>query len=371
MKRTPFYHQIVATGAKMAPVQGWDMPDEYTNACEEHLAVRERVGLGDWSSTGEIEIQGRDALALIQRVIVNDAAAISVGRVLYSTFCKPDGSILSDITIYRLGECRYWVMSAWGSNAANRFPEFEWLKEHSAGLDVYLTDVSSGMALLAVQGPKARDLVSRLSPADLTALKYMHAVEAPLAGAPRALISRTGYTGELGYELVIQAEYAHLLWDDLIAMGAEYGMRLVGLKAAFGLRLEKGYIARFDFLDGVTPFEAGLGWTVKLSKGDFIGREALARQKEQGARRRLVTLLVQGDKAPVGGSAIAKDGAVVGKVTSSGIGYSIGRPIALGLVAAEASNAGTEVVISTDGGPVAALIAPRVLYDAEGKRLRA
>lgn len=371
MKRTPFYHQIVAAGATMSEVQGWAMPDVFSNARAEHLAVRERAGLADWSSTGEIEIQGRDALALIQRVIVNDASKMPIGRVLYSTVCRDDGSILSDITIYRLGERRYWMMTAWGSNRANQFPEFDWLMEHARDLDVCISDVSSGIALLAVQGPRARDIVAQVTPADLSTLPYMHFYPAPLASAPRGIISRTGYTGELGYELIVPAEYAHELWDALMAAGQKHGMALVGLKAAFGLRLEKGYIMRLDFADGVTPIEAGLGWTVKFDKGDFIGREAMWRQKQLGVTRKLVAIAMRDEFVPPMGSSVVKDGKPIGKVTSSGYGYAIGCPIALALVAAENATSGVEVAVEADGVQHPARIAPRPTYDPEGKRLRA
>lgn len=371
MKRTPFYHQIAATGARIQPVQGWAMPDEFTNAREEHLAVRERVGLSDWASTGEIEIQGRDALSLLQRVIVNDATKMKIGRVLYSTMCKSNGAILSDITVYRFAEHRYWVMTAWGSNAANQFVEFDWLKEQAGDLDVSVTDVSSGAALLAVQGPRARNVVAQVTSADLSALPYMHFCEASIASAPRGVVSRTGYTGELGYELVVPAEYSGDLWDALIAAGRSAEMGLLGLKAAFGLRLEKGYIARFDFMDSVTPLEAGLGWTIKFDKGDFVGRAALAEQKRIGVARQLCALALDDDWIPATGNVVLKDDRVVGKVTSGGMGYAVGRPIGLCLVPREIAEPGIAVHVEAEGVRHAARIAPRAMYDPEGKRLRA
>jgi aminomethyltransferase len=371
MKRTPLYHQIVAAGATMQVVQGWEVAAEFIGERAEHCAIREHAGLFDWSSTGEIEIQGRDALALVQRVIVNDASKMPIGRVLYSTMCKPDGAILSDITVYRLGDNRYWIMTAWGSNAAQQRVEFDWIVDAAKGLDVSVTDVSSGVTLLALQGPCARDILAPLTSAHLGALPYMHSLETTFAKIPRTLISRTGYTGELGYELVVAAEHAHELWDALIAAGQKYGMLLAGQKTAFSLRIEKGYIMRFDFMDNVTPFEAGLGWTVKFDKGDFVGRDALARQKQAGITRALVSIEMLDDFLPANGASIVKDSNAIGKVTSSAYGHTIGHPLALGLIAVGDAQPGIAVSVEADGKSHSARIARRPVYDPENKRIHA
>ncbi len=377
MKRTPFYQQWLAAGAKVGSVQGWEMPDEVIGERAEHMAVRNAAGLFDWSSTGEIEIAGPDALALVQKVIVNDAAPMPVGQVLYSTMCRPDGSILSDITVYRLAERRFWLMTAWGSNAADVRPEFDWLLQHAAGMDVCITDVSPGVALLAVQGPASREIVGQLTPADLGALRTMDFIEARLASAPRALISRTGYTGELGFELCFPPEYGADVWSALMSAGKSHGLQPVGLKVAFSLRIEKGYIMRFDFVDGVTPFEAGLGWTVKLDKGDFIGREALAKQQAAGVRRKLVSVAMADDTLPPGGFAVLSAGAVIGKVTSSAYGHTVGHPMALALVVADLATPDRPVEVETpaagagaEGLRHPAHIVRRPYYDPEGRRLK-
>lgn len=370
MKRTPFYHQWLAAGAAMAPVQGWLMPDEVAGGRAEHLAVRNAAGLFDWSSTGEIEVAGPDALALVQQVIVNDAASLPVGRVLYTTMCRPDGAIFSDITVYRLAERRFWLMTAWGSNAADARPEFEWLIEHAAGMQVCVTDVSPAVALLAVQGPAAATIVGQLTPANLAALRTMDFVEAPLASAPRALISRTGYTGELGYELCFAPEYGADIWDALLAAGQPHGLQPAGLKAAFSLRMEKGYIMRFDFMDGVTPFEAGLGWTVKLAKGDFIAREALARQQAAGVTRKLVSVAMGDETLPVTGCAVWHAGAAVGKITSSAYGHTVAAPLALALLPAGLAQAGLPLEVEIAGERHPAQIVRRPIYDPGNKRLR-
>jgi len=354
----------------MAPVQGWLMPDEVAGNRAEHLAVRTAAGVFDWASTGEIEIAGPDALTLVQKVIVNDAATLPVGRVLYSALCRPDGAIFSDITVYRLAERRFWLMTAWGSNAADARLEYDWLVEHAAGLQVCITDVSPAVALLAVQGPAAAAIVGRLTPTNLAGLRTMDFVEAPLAGAPRAIISRTGYTGELGYELCFAPEYGADIWDALLAAGRPHGLQLAGLKTAFSLRMEKGYIMRFDFMDGVTPFEAGLGWTVKLAKGDFIGRDALARQQAAGVTRRLVSVAMGDETLPVTGCAVWHAGAAVGKITSSAYGHTVAAPLALALLPAGLAQVGLPIEVEVAGARHPAQVVRRPYYDPEGVRLR-
>jgi aminomethyltransferase len=369
VKRTVFYDPALGCGAHMRQAQGWEMPDHFGDPRAEHLAVRQAVGVFDWASTGEIEICGRDALALVQKVIVNDAGRLPVGRLLYTTMCRPDGAIMSDVTIYRLDEARYWCMTAWGSNQANRRPEYEWFVEQAGGLDVCVTDVSSGVALLAVQGPSAREVVAQLTTLDLSALPYMWFAPATVACIPSALVSRSGYTGELGYELIVPAEHGRELWDALEEAGRPHGLRHAGLDVAFSLRMEKGYIARFDFLDDVTPYEAGLGWTVRLDKGDFMGRAALLRQREAGVSRRLASVAVSGETVPAYGAPLYQAGRQVGKVTSSAFGHAVGRPLGLALLPAALAEPGTELTVQVGEGLAAAEVVRRPYYDLEGLRL--
>jgi aminomethyltransferase len=354
MKRSPFSSKIAEQRPSWAVVQGWKVPSEFTTAAEEHQAVRERVGLLDWSTTGEFEVQGPDALQVVQRVIVNDAARMPVNRVLYTSILNEDGGIMSD----------------WGSNAANERPEYDLLREHSKGLDACVFDASPGVGLLALQGPQAGALLSDLTKANLGSLKYMWATPAQVAGI-RALISRTGYTGELGYEVLVPVEHAHDFWVAVTQAGGKYGLALCGMDAAFSLRMEKGYIMRFDFAGGRTPYETGLGWTVKLGKGDFVGREALIRRKEAGFRDKLVSLAVQDGFVPANGDTILERGEEAGAVTSAAFGYTLGTAIALGYVPLSLAEVGTAVAIEDrEGNSHPAVVGPRSPYDPNGTRLR-
>lgn len=370
MKRSPFYCDIQQAGPQWAVVQGWEVPNAFTSPRQEHLAVRQRAGVFDWSTTGEIEIQGPDALRLVQKVIVNDAAGMPVNKVLYTTMLLEDGSIFSDITVYRLGESHYMLMTAWGSNAANARPEYEWLLRWREGLNAAVTDVSSGCALLAIQGPLSRQILQSITEESLDRLGYMWGMPAACAGI-RAYISRTGYTGELGYEVLVPAEHAHDFWEALTTAGKPYDMALCGMTAAFSLRLEKGYIMRLDFAGGRTPYEVGLGWTVKLDKGDFIGREALLRRKSAGFPEKLALLQLEDDHVPASGDALLVNDREVGKVTSAAFGYSVGHPLAFGYLPADLAREGTSVIVlDSAGGHHPARVVRRPLYDPEGTRLR-
>ena len=370
MKRSPFFAEVAAYDPILVGIQGWEVPNVFTTAQEEHRAVRERVGLLDWSTTGEFEIQGPDALEVVQKLIVNDASTMPVGRVLYTTMLNEDGDIISDITVYRVGQEHYLFMTAWGSNAADERPEYDLLVSHSRGKNAYVHDASPGYGLLALQGPKSRALLGELTEANLTTLDYMWATPARVAGV-RALISRTGYTGELGYEVLVPTEHAHDFWGAMTGAGEKYGLAPVGMVAAFSLRMEKGYIMRFDFAGGRTPYEIGLGWTVKLDKGDFVGREALVRRKEAGLEEKLVNIAVQGDYVPAGGDTILKDGRAVGKTTSAAMGHTVGRALTLGYVPVPLARPGVPVEIQDKADNThPAEVTLRSPYDPEGGRLR-
>jgi aminomethyltransferase len=351
-------------------IQGWEVPNVFSTPKAEHEAVRTAVGLLDWSTTGEFEIQGPDALHVVQKLIVNDAARMPVNRVLYTTMVNDEGDILSDITVYRLGPEHYLLMTAWGSSAANERPEYDLLVEHSRGRNATVYDSSSGVGLLALQGPRSRALLGELTDADLDHVEYMWAVPASVAGI-RALISRTGYTGELGYEILIPAEHAHGFWTAVTQAGTKHGLALVGMTAAFSLRIEKGYIMRFDFAGGRTPYEVGLGWTVKLDKGDFVGREALVRRKAAGFQDKLVAVAVGDGYVSLSGEVIVKDGAEVGTTTSAAFGYTVGTAITLGYVPVSMAMPGVAVEIRDREGVLhPAVVSQRSMYDPEGRRVR-
>src|SRR5438067_3534243 len=260
LKRTPLYDAHVKAGARMVPFGGWEMPVQYAGIVEEHRAVRAAVGCFDVSHMGEFEVEGLDAPAALQRLTTNDVAALEVGQVQYSLLCYPDGGIVDDLTVYRLASDRYMLTV----NASNIDKDWRWVTEHGGGAQ--WRNVSDATGLVAVQGPKAEALVGRLADADVTRIAYYHVTEARVAGT-RALISRTGYTGEDGFEIYAPAADTPRLWSALLEAGRGDGAVPIGLGARDTLRLEMRYALYGNDIDATTnPLEAGLGWIVKPAK---------------------------------------------------------------------------------------------------------
>jgi aminomethyltransferase len=326
LKRTPFNAQHRAAHAKLVDFAGFEMPLRYTSDVREHQAVRKAVGLFDISHMGEFEVKGERALEFLDRAVTNDVGSLAVGQALYTPICRPGGGIVDDVLVYRFP--RHFMLVV---NAANIAKDFEWLKGH-APRGAELADRSEETALLAVQGPRAADVLRGRVPPGALELRYYRFMEGDLFGIP-AVISRTGYTGEDGFELYFAPEHAARVWEGLMASGAPAGLEPVGLGARDTLRLEMGYMLYGNDIDDTTsPLEAGLGWTVKLAKGDFVGREALVRQKQDGLQRALVGLEAEGRRVPRHGMSVEAGGRTVGRVTSGAFGPSLERAIALAYV---------------------------------------
>jgi aminomethyltransferase len=326
----------------MTDFAGWDMPLRYGSEREEHQAVRTRAGLFDLSHMGEITVTGPQAGQALDYALVGHLSALAVGRARYTMVCAPDGGILDDLIVYRLGEERFLVVA----NASNAQTVLDTLALRAAEFDATVTDDREAYALLAVQGPEAPGIVGSLTDADLPGLRYYAGLPGTVAGVP-ALIARTGYTGEDGFELFVAPEDAERLWQALLAAGAAAGLVPCGLSCRDTLRLEAGMpLYGHELTANVTPFDAGLGRVVKFDKpGDFVGREALeaaaARAAEQPPRT-LVGLVAEGRRVPRTGYAVTgPDGAVLGEVTSGAPSPTLGVPIAMAYVDEAAAAPGT------------------------------
>jgi len=317
LKRTPLYQAHVKAGARMVPFGGWEMPVQYTGIIEEHRTVRGAVGLFDVSHMGEFEIEGPGALAALQRLTSNDVAALPVGQIHYSLLCYPSGTIVDDLTVYRMGDARYLLTV----NAGNIDKDWSWVTEQTRDVkDAHWRNASEGTGLIAVQGPKAETLVARLADRDVTRIGYYRFERGSVAEVP-ALISRTGYTGEDGFELYAPADRTERLWTALLAAGRDDGAAPIGLGARDTLRLEMKYALYGNDIDETTnALEAGLGWVVKPDKGDFIGREALEKIRAEGVPRKLVGLEMTERAVARHGYPVLKDGRAVGTVTSARTG---------------------------------------------------
>ena len=335
----------------MIDFAGWEMPVQYRGIVDEHRAVRSRAGLFDVSHMGEIEVRGDGATAFCQCMTANDVSRLAVFQAQYNLLLNERGGVIDDVIVYRL-EPRVYLMCV---NAANSDKDFFWLSAHAAGR-VEVENVSARYAQLALQGPRAEKILQPLTAAALTAMKNFGFVFADVA-AVRCLVARTGYTGEDGFELYCGSESAPRLWSALLDSGAPEGLVPAGLGARDTLRLEKAYPLYGHELDETTtPLESGLEWVAKLSKSDFIGRDALLKQKQEGIKRKLVGLEMLEPGIARSGYALFKDDINVGRVTSGTKSPSLGRSIALGYLAIDAARLGEVIQVEIRGRKIPAKI---------------
>jgi len=335
---TPLHSRHVALGARLIEFGGWLMPVQYSGILEEHRAVRERAGLFDLSHMGELFVEGPDAGRALAAALVSNPPALAIGRAHYSMMCAEDGGIIDDLIVYRLAEERFLVVA----NASNAPIVSDALVERLAGFKAVLDDRSLAMALCAVQGPRAVDVVRPLTDVDLDAVRYYAIAEGDVATIP-ALVARTGYTGEDGFEIFVENGRAEELWDALTEAGQAYGLVPVGLGARDTLRLEAGMPLYGNDLDRTTnPYEAGLGRVVKLDKpGDFVGRSALEKVARDGPAKKLVGLVVEGRGIARHGYPVHRESRRTGVVTSGTHSPSLGRAIAMAYVAPPDAESGT------------------------------
>ncbi len=327
LKRVPLHDRIVAAGGRMVPFAGYSMPVQFTSIMEEHKAVREAAGLFDVSHMGQVYAVGPDAVAAVDRLVTNDVSGLVDGKALYTVMCNADGGIVDDLVIYRLSAEELLLCV----NAANREADLAHMGAHLSG-DVELQDRSDDMIQLAIQGPRAEELLQALTEADLKGLKFFRCQEAHIAGQP-GLVARTGYTGEDGFELYLSNDGGAVVFDALTERFPEE-LTLCGLGCRDTLRLEAGLMLHGqDIGPSTNPYEAGLGWVVKLNKdSDFVGRGALAAIKEAGPARRLRGFVVEGRGVPRPGYPIQIDGEEVGSLTSGGYSPTLEEGIALGYI---------------------------------------
>jgi aminomethyltransferase len=355
LQRTPFYDMHVALGAKIVPFAGFEMPVQYpTGITAEHKSVRERCGLFDVSHMGELVVRGPQAVDFATYVTTNDVAALQVGQVHYSTILNDRGTIEDDCLVYRLPDRVMIVV-----NASNREKDWEHLSRHRSRFDATIDDVSDDIALLALQGPLAEAILAPLTDVDLPSVAYYHFSEGLVAGAP-CIVSRTGYTGEDGFELYHDAQHAAQIWHALLGTGK---VTPCGLGARDTLRLEAG-LALYgnDIDDTTTPLEAGLGWLVKLQKGDFVGRDALARQKEQGIKRRLVGFTTSERAIPRHGYPVVYDAQSTDIVRSGTMSPTLGKPIGTTYLPLSGAKEGTAFEVDVRGKRIGAKVVKLPFY---------
>ncbi|MEO1365666.1 MAG: glycine cleavage system aminomethyltransferase GcvT [Acidobacteriota bacterium] len=358
-RKTPLCDEHVAAGAKMVDFAGWMMPVRYSSEMEEHRAVRTEAGLFDVSHMGEYRVKGPGALDLLQGLTPNNVAKLKTGQAHYSALLTEEATYVDDLLIYRLADDDFMVVV----NAANIDDDYAWIDARRGDFDVQLEDHSDRTALLALQGPGAPEILAQLTDADLDGLRYYHFLTDQDVGGVRCLLSRTGYTGEEGFELYLSPDDAPALWRRLMDVGAERGLKPVGLAARDTLRLEAGMALYGHEIDRTTtPYEAGLRWTVKLKKGDFLGRDVLVRQKADGVERKLVGFQVTGRGIARQGHRVLVDGAEVGEVRSGTYAPTLEVAIGTAYLPTALAEEGTELTIEVRKRQLPAKVVPMPFY---------
>jgi glycine cleavage system T protein (aminomethyltransferase) len=358
IQTTPLNRVHREAGARMVPFAGWDMPVQYTSVVDEHMAVRTKAGLFDVSHMGEVAVRGRGALPFLQHVTSNDVSRLTPGRIQYSALTTPHGTFVDDLLVYKLAEDDYLLVI----NAGNTPKDVAWLLDHARGRDVDVADVSRGWCQLALQGPQAEAILAPLTATALAGIKYYGFERGEVAGVA-CVISRTGYTGEDGFELYAASEHAEHLWHEVLAAGAPVGLVPAGLAARDTLRLEaKMALYGNDIDDTTTVLEADLGWILKLEKGEFIGRDALLAQKAEGLTRKLVGFETEGRAIARHGYEAQLGGTAVGRVTSGTFAPFLKKNIGLAYLPVEHGAPGTRFDIVIRGRPEPAVVVPTPFY---------
>lgn len=392
-RRTPLYDIHLRTAGPLVRGGGdYMFPLAYTSPVEEHANTRTNAGLQDLSSMGEVDIKGPGAERLVNRLLVNDVHDMHPGQLRYSTMCDEDGLILDDVTVYKFSDEHFMIVTS----SAPRKRSFRWIADHALGMSAYVTDVSGSIALLSLQGPRSREyLLAEAGGVDLTDLPFFRFATARLNGS-EVVVSRSGYTGELGYELYVPAEEAAALWEYLLVSGRDVGLKPYGVAAMQSLRIEKAFPLYGPDIDGSqTPFEVGLDRWIRFDKREFIGREALLHQQDMGLRERWVGMTLESDipanlNDPIysvadiasfrekmfSGSEAGElmeaelPGTQVGRVTSSAKGHTVGKMLALGYVDVSHTWPGARLIVVSAGRPIMATVTATPFFDPQGIRLR-
>jgi aminomethyltransferase len=345
----------------MVEFAGWNMPVQYSGVIDEHNAVRERAGLFDVSHMGEVSVRGPEALPFLQHVTCNNVARLEAGRAQYTGLMLPNGAFVDDLLVYMRDVDDYLLVI----NAANTPKDVAWLREHGGGRDLDLRDVSDEWAQVALQGPEAEAILQQLVDAPLDPIRYYGFIEVGVAGQP-SIVSRTGYTGEDGFEIYAPAASGTAIWDAILSAGESRGVQPIGLAARDTLRLEaRMALYGNDIDETTTALEAGLGWIVKFKKGDFIGRDALLLQREAGVQRKLVGFEIRGRGIARPGYAALTDGKAIGRVTSGTFAPYLKKNIGLAYLPSELSAPGVAFQIEIRGRSEDAEVVPTPFYKRE------
>jgi aminomethyltransferase len=368
MKLTPLYHKHLELGATMyATGTHYQMPRYYVRPDEEARSVRQRVGMIDLSLMSRLDLKGKDALLLLQSLIVNNAARLQDGQALYSTMCNERGLIVDDVVVMRFDQQHFRVITS----SKFRYKTHAWIRHHMADLDVHLTDVSSGLAMLGVQGPQSRELLRGITDIDVTKLGFFRFASGTLAGLP-CLIARLGFSGELGFECYFNTEDAVAAWEVIATAGAPHGIVPYGMDTLDLLRLEKGFVFfGYDVTEQDNPYECGLWPLINYDRGAFIGRAALLEIKKRGPAKKLMGLHVGGDELALENQSVLRSGAAVGKIVTGFRSPTLGRNLAYAYLQSPHFEPDTQVSVRIGNGERPATVMAMPFFDPDGTRMRA
>lgn len=358
LKKTPLYDAHVQAGAKLIDFGGWDMPVQYAGILEEHRAVRTKAGLFDVSHMGEIDVRGSEALSMVNMLVTNDVSRLVDGQILYSPMCYEGGGVVDDLLVYRHSGQHYLLVV----NASNTDKDVAWVKKLAEGYDVQVENISDQTAQIALQGPMAQKILQPITDIDLSKLKYYWFTYGKVAGVD-SLVSRTGYTGEDGFELYHAPQFSLRLWDEVLKAGAHEGIQPIGLGARDTLRFEACLPLYGNELgQDISPLEAGLGMFVKLDKDSFIGKEALAAQKAAGVKHRLVGFEMIDRGIARSHYPLSIEGKEIGFVTSGSFSPTFTKNVGLGLIDTSEAREGREIEVIVRGKGVKARIIPKPFF---------
>lgn len=342
LKKTPLYDSYEKYGGKIIDFAGWALPVQFEGIIPEHEAVRTKAGLFDVSHMGEIDVIGEDAFEFVQNLITNDISILEDNQVLYSPMCYPDGGIVDDLIVYRFTKNHFFLVI----NAGNIEKDFEWMLKNKGDLNVDITNISSSVTQLAIQGPKAEEILQKLTDTNLSDIKFFFCKRDVLVAGAKCLVSRTGYTGEDGFEIYSDRESATGLWDKILQAGKEDGLKPIGLGARDTLRFEVNLpLYGNELSESITPLEAGLGFFVKLDKEYFIGKDVLVKQKEEGLNKKIIGFEMKDRAIPRHGYEVFVGNEKIGEVTTGYLSPSIKKNIGLALIDAKYSELGTTIFV--------------------------
>lgn len=363
-KQTPLYETHLRYGGKIVEFGGWLLPVQYSGILEEHRAVREKAGLFDVSHMGEVLVKGPDAFAFVQNLVTNDIARLTNHKIQYSPMCYQDGGVVDDLLIYKQNQEEYLLVI----NAANIEKDWQWMLDNQKNFGIELTNLSDNTAQLALQGPLAEKILSQLTTVVLEELQYYWFLPKVVVAGKDTLVSRTGYTGEDGFEIYCRPEDAAALWEAIMVAGKPYGLLPAGLGCRDTLRFEACLpLYGHELSKEISPLAAGIGMFVKLDKGEFNGSAALTEQKKIGVTHKIVGFVVTGRGIARGEYPVLAEGRKIGRVTTGSYAPSLDKNMGLALVEAEFATVGQEFAIEIRGKQVAAQVVPKPFYKRKGK----